>query len=359
MDTYKDQKIFADLIGQSEAIRWLKNFIIKVSPLESNVLVTGPSGSGKELVSNLIHLQSPRVRGPLVRLHCTALPEEIFEAELFGAAKGAIQGFDEDFPGRIELSHRGTIVFDEIGDIPSKVQARLIRFAEQKQIDKIGQMEKVTVDSRIIATTNRNPSDLIEEKKLREDLYHRLNVVSIHIPPLKDRLEDLPLLIEHFLKKIDFKLGKRITRVSNETLALLASYDWPGNVRELINVLERAVIFAEGYTLGETEMRMALQSSISGSRSEIQIVQPAMGPNRKSLKEVVQKVEKDCIVNALLKTNGVQAEAAEILGLSPKNLWKKIQKHSINVERLSNDLGFSFESIGPEDHQKEQFKLNS
>jgi two-component system response regulator AtoC len=328
-----------DLIGESEAIRWLKGFIAKIAPLESNVLITGPSGSGTELVSRMIHAQSKRGSGPFVRLNFGSLPEEFVEAELFGAVKGSVKGLDEEYQGKIESAHRGTVLFDEIVDIPLKVQARLLGFAEHKQIEKIGQKEPIAVDARIIATSNRNLPDLIEERKFREDLYYRLNVVSVHVPPLRDRLEDLPLLLRHFLREISHKLGKNVNRASREAMGVFVSHDWPGNTRELVNVLERAMILSEGDTLDEKEVRMALQSSFGASRSDTQLIQPARlsGDGGIPLKEVVQQVEKDCIVRALLRTNGVQAEAAEILGLNPKNLWKKIQKHSIKIQTLMEE----------------------
>jgi two-component system, NtrC family, response regulator AtoC len=323
------------LIGESEPVQWMKSFIERVAPLESSVLITGPSGSGKEVVAQIIHALSRRSEKPFARISCASITEENFELMLFGAEKDPSRGIEEELPGKIESAHGGTLLFDEIGDMPLKVQGRLLGFAEHKRIERAGKTDPVPVDVRMLATTNRNLPDLILKGRFREDLFYRLNVMSIQVPPLRDRLEDLPGLVHHLMPHINDQLGTRLSSISNAALNVLTSHDWPGNVRELENMLERAAIMSDGFIIQEPEVRMALRETFGAARSKGVDPDQAKIMNGEgiSLKEVVYKLEKRMILQALIKANGKQAEAAEILGLNPKNLWKKIQKHAIKIER--------------------------
>lgn len=322
-------------IGESEPIHWMKGFIEKVAPLESSVLITGPSGVGKNLVAHIIHSLSKRYGEPLIKFNCASVPEETCECMLFGAERDIYKGIEPDIHGKIASANRGTLLLDKIEDMPLNVQRRLVGFLEHREIEQLGSKDPIPIDVRILATTNKNLRDLIHQGRFREDLFYRLNVVFINVPPLCDRLEDLPALVRHLLARINSRLSIHFGNVSNGAFNVLTSHDWPGNFRELENILERAAILSDGDILQEPEVRAALRETFCESRSKM------VDPDQEKLltgegvclKEVIQKVEKKFILEALTKTSGVQAEAAEILGLNPKNLWKKIQKHAIKVDR--------------------------
>ncbi len=319
-----------ELVGQSASIKFLKDLILTAAPLTSNVVITGVTGTGKELVADIIHSQSNRSKGPFVKINCAAIPWSLLESELFGVEKGAFTGAYIQRPGKFELAHNGTILLDEIGDMPLGLQAKLVRVVEQKKAYKLGGIKPVSLNVRIIASTNQDLADKVRKKKFREDLYYRLNVVSIHLPPLRERMEDVPLLAQHFLDKINLEMGICLKKVTDEAMGILLSYDWPGNVRELANTLERAAIFRKGSSIGAPEVRMAFQNiyrqpSLAYNRDRQAVVEK----NSMSLPEYLKSVERNEIIKALYKTKGVQSEAAKILGLSPKNLWKKIQKYSL------------------------------
>lgn len=328
-----------EIIGESIPIKRIKELIEMVAPLESTVLITGESGTGKELVADMIHSQSRRCEGPFVKINCAAIPENLLESELFGFEKGAFTGANIQRQGKFELADNGTILLDEIGEMPLNIQAKLLRIVEQKQIDKLGGNKPVSVDTRIIASTNQDLIEQISRQKFRQDLYYRLNVVSIHLPPLRERIEDVPVLTQHFLDKIGIKMGISL-QITDAALEILISYDWPGNVRELANLLERAGIFRNGKSVIDMpEIRMAFNQftgtlPLSAKDPDAQLF---IDENGISLMETMKQVEKKLIIKALSKSNGVQSEAAKMLGLNPKNLWKKIQKYSIEPRSLINE----------------------
>jgi len=330
----------ARFIGGSESVLWMKRFIEKIAPLEVNVLITGPSGAGKTLVAEIIHSLSARSDKPFVKVDCSSIPEEAFELAVFGSEKDLSNDMDQEALGKIGEARGGTVLFSQIGDMPLKVQRRFLRFSETKEIEKPGTKSTVRADIRILATTNRSMQDLIHKGAFREDLYYRLNVMFIHVPPLRDRTEDLPDLVKHFIGRVDPGSDTHLSGISGEALRLLSSHDWPGNVRELRNVLERAGILCEGGMISEQDVRMALRET----PAEPLPAATAPGQTRStksetvSLRDTLNKIEKDLILDALRKTGGVQVEAAGMLGLKPKNLWKKIQKHSIKLE-LPNESG--------------------
>jgi DNA-binding NtrC family response regulator len=330
------QRELGRFIGESNPVRWMKGFIAKVAPLENSVLITGPSGAGKNLVAEIVHALSRRRAKPLIRFNCALAPEEASACMLFGTERNPAKGIAHDIPGKLQPAHGGTLLLDEIGDLPLNVQGRLLGFLEDKRIQKPGSAEPIPIDVRILATTRQNLPDLIHRGHFREDLFYRLNVMSLQVPPLNGRLADLPALVRHLLAAVNARLLTRLADATQEALDVLAIHDWPGNVRELENALERAAILSDGNTLQESEVRAALREALGKTRPSLVSTERErlMNGQRIYLKEVVQKVEKQMILQALSATNGVQAEAAEILGLNPKNLWKKIQKHAIRLDRL-------------------------
>lgn len=332
-----DRESVSVIIGESEPIRWLRRFIEKVAPLESNILIIGRSGSGKELVANVMHRQSRRASGPLVKISCAVSDEATLDLELFGTYTHGYHGDGSPRAGKFELARGGTVVLDEISDLPLRTQGKLLNIVDKRQIEIPGQTKDIPLDMRIIATTARSLPDLIGEGMFREDLYHRLNVIQIHVPALKDRIEDLPLLSSYLLKKINMKIGTHFVDISKEGLQTLMSYEWAGNVRELENVLERAALLGGGRILTEIDLQSAIRGSPC-SATEVHDQRDLIIVENNPLKQTLKKVERDMIVRALVRANGVQAEAAKVLGLGSKNLWKKIQKHSIDVRSLNEGV---------------------
>ncbi len=312
------------IIGGSECMKQVKALVRRIAPLETTVLITGESGTGKELVAEVLHLLSRRAGGPFVMLNCAAIPDTLLESELFGFERGAFTGAVSAKPGKFELANSGTIFLDEIGDMPANLQAKLLRTLERREVDRLGGRMPIPVNVRIIAATNQDLPELITKKAFREDLYYRLNVASIHVPPLRDRPEDLPLLAAHFLRGLNIRLGIHLTGISKDAMEVLLNRDWPGNVRELLNILERAAIVSAGGILTADAVKIASRrflNALADEEDETECI---------SLMETLYELEKRLIVSALEKSGGVQAKAAKILGLSPKNLWKKMRKHSLN-----------------------------
>lgn len=330
-------KLLARFVGKSESVLWMKRFIEKVAPLEVSVLITGPSGAGKTLVAEIIHSLSSRSGNHFVKVNCSSIPEETFELTLLGGEKDLSRGMEHAVTGKIEEAKGGTLLFSHIGDMPLKMQGRLLSFSETKELEKPGAKASIYTDVRILATTNKNLQDLIHKGAFREDLYYRLNVMFIHVPPLRDRLEDLPDLVRHFIGCINPMLGTRISSVSTGALSVLSSHDWPGNARELINVLERAALLSDGHLISEQDVRMGLRETFAGLRPGTAEPEQAgiLKGEGACLKDALNDMEKNLIIEALHKTSGIQVEAAGMLGLTPKNLWKKIQKHSIKLDRSS------------------------
>jgi two-component system response regulator AtoC len=321
-------------IGRSDAIVGVMKAVERIAPTETTVLITGESGTGKELIADLIHYRSRRVAGPYVQVNCAAIPEGLLESELFGYEKGAFTGATSAKPGMFEWAQHGTILLDEVGDMPLSTQVKILRVVEQKQVERLGARSSTPVDIRIVAATNQELPELIRERKFREDLYFRLNVASIRIPPLRERKEDIPLLVQHFLHEVNRELGTRLRGVSPQALEKLLAHPWPGNVRELVNVLKRAALMSRGDLLDSTDMDHSLQGGPPTP------VLRGYGQSL-SLWETVQQVEKSLILDALHRSNGQQSEAAKLLGVGAKNLWKKIRKHGIEVGDLMADRGES------------------
>ena len=321
----KKDREFEDIVGQSEGIKNVLELVTKVAPLDSTVLITGESGTGKELIANAIHRRSRRCGGAFIKVNCAAIPEGLFESALFGHEKGAFTGAHTQRLGKFELAHRGTIFLDEVGDMSPSTQAKVLRVLEQKELERLGGDKTLKVDVRVIAATNQDLSQALKEKRFREDLYYRLNVFPIQLPPLRERKEDIPILIDNFLADANLRLGTSITGVSRDALEPLLRYHWPGNIRELKNIMERAATMAEG----EFITSKVITLSFAGPKSGLALPElPA------SLGETIEEVERQLIIGALQKTGGIQVEAAKLLGITEKNLWKKIKKHGIDVKEL-------------------------
>lgn len=321
------------IVGQSAVMRAVVDMVRRVAPLDSTVLITGESGSGKEVVTDAIHALSKRSEAPCIKVNCAAIPENLLESELFGHEKGAFTGAVVQKKGKFELAQHGTIMLDEIGDMPLFLQPKLLRAVEQKQIERVGGSKPIDIDIRIIAATNQDLETLVAQKQFRADLFYRLGVATIHLPPLRERKEDLPLLTEHFLARINPRVGVNLRGVSREGMRLLFDSDWPGNVRQLANTLERAAILSSGDVLTATDIARALGGS---ERPGVEVSAAAgaspgavLPDDAGNLRDILQDMERNMIVAALKKSGGIQKDAARLLGVSPKNLWNKIQKHRI------------------------------
>lgn len=329
------------VVGQSAVMREVVDIVRRVAPLDSTVLITGESGSGKEVIADAIHALSRRASAPFIKVNCAAIPENLLESELFGHEKGAFTGAVAQKKGKFELAQNGTIMLDEIGDMPLFLQPKLLRAVEQKQIERVGGSRPIDIDIRIIAATNQDLESLVAQKQFRADLFYRLGVATIHLPPLRSRKEDLPLLAAHFLERINPRVGVNLRGVSREGMRLLFEYDWPGNVRQLANTLERAAILSSGDVLTASDVSRALHGremppASGGGEAEADTGTPE---GAGSLRGTLTDMERNMILEALKKTGGVQKDAAQILGISPKNLWNKIQKHGIAVAEYLPEAG--------------------
>ena len=316
------------IVGQSPSMRAVVDMVRRVAPLDSTVLITGESGCGKEVVADAIQALSKRADMPFIKVNCAAIPENLLESELFGHEKGAFTGAAAQKKGKFELANKGTIMLDEIGDMPLFLQPKLLRAVEQKQIERVGGVKPIDIDIRIIAATNQDLQTMAAAKTFRADLYYRLSVAAIPLPPLRERKDDLPLLVGHFLERIGPRVGVNLRGVSREGMQLLFAYDWPGNVRQLANLLERAAIMSSGEVLTAQEISRALDAPVRQQPAEAGACLPETVAG--NLRDTLQDMERNMILAALQKAGGVQKDAARSLGVSPKNLWNKIQKHRID-----------------------------
>ena len=310
------------IIGESGPMLEVLSLVRRVAPSEATVLIRGESGTGKELIAKAIHFGSPRARGPLVKVNCAALPEALLESELFGHEKGAFTGALTSRQGRFELANGGTIFLDEIGDLPLHLQAKLLRVLQEREYEKVGSSRSVKVNVRILAASHRPLEALIKAGQLREDLYYRLNVVTILIPPLRERRTDLVLLIEHFLRRFAEKNGKTIRGLTPEAREILLRYDYPGNVRELENIVERAVVLTRDDVIGSGDLPLTVQ--------EPEIADG--GDRETNLTVAVEALERRMIRDALAQSDGVQTRAADLLGLGERGLRYKLIKYGFREE---------------------------
>jgi Nif-specific regulatory protein len=309
----------SEIIGTSGAMRQVYEMILQVAPSDATVLITGESGTGKELAAAELHRLSKRASSPLIKTNCAALPESIIESELFGHEKGAFTGAMSQRIGRFEMANQGTIFLDEIGDIPQQIQVKLLRVLQERELERVGGSKTVKVDVRVIAATNRNLEEEVRSGRFRKDLYYRLNVVPIHLPPLRERKSDIVLLADYFTEKYAGKNSKPIKRISTPAIDLLTSYSWPGNIRELENCIERAVILSTDEVIHSYNLPPSLQSAVSTNT----------GPTS-TLEAALSRLEKELIVEALKISNGNMAAAARRLGITERQMGLRIRHYGIN-----------------------------
>jgi two-component system, NtrC family, response regulator HydG len=316
-----DRFDFGNIIGTSPPMRQLFETLAQVAPSEATVLITGESGTGKELIANAIHQNSPRHNRPMIKVNCAALPETLLESELFGHEKGAYTGATSRSRGRFQLAHRSTLFLDEISEMTPATQAKILRALQEGEIEPVGGETTLVIDTRIIAATNKNLEQEVKEGRFRDDLYYRLNVVRIEIPPLRIRVEDIPLLAESFLKQYVEKNRKLIKGFTPRALDIIMRHDWPGNVRELENLVERAVIMARGELITPEEFPSALTENASGA-----VDLPSDRGSGRTLKEA----EKEIILRTLGDAGGNRTHTAKILGISRRTLQLKLKEYGIN-----------------------------
>jgi two-component system response regulator AtoC len=311
------------IVGNSPVMQEVYKTVGKVAKSDATVLISGESGTGKELVAEAIHYNSGRRSGPLVKVSCAALPETLLEAELFGHEKGSFTGALAMRKGRFELADKGTVFLDEIGEITPNVQTKLLRVLQEHIIERVGSSIAIKVDIRVICATNQDLSKAVESNKFREDLFYRLNVISIHMPPLRDRKEDVPLLVEHFLAKHRYSATAQPAAISEEALNRLVAYDWPGNVRELENVIQRAVVLSRGQIITSRELPF-------GDDGEEEPEDAGeISAERSFFKKAVAQFERDMIMKALRDAGGNRSKAAEMLGIYRRLLYAKIKEFKL------------------------------
>jgi Nif-specific regulatory protein len=333
------------LIGHSPVLEQVFAVIEKVADTPSTVLISGESGTGKELIARALHKNSSRKGGPFIKINCAAIPKTLMESELFGYEKGAFTGAVGSKPGRFELADAGTLFLDEIGEIPVEMQVKLLRVLQESEFERVGGIKTIKVDVRLVTATNRDLQKEVAGGAFREDLFYRLNVVPIHLPPLRERREDIPLLVEHFIARFNERLKKQIDGVDQEGLARLMAHPWPGNIRELENVLERTILFCEGPTIHAAELPPEMQSvpvAVPPAAASVPNVTPPLGTampsppteaRASSLKELVrqetERVERELIVRALEETGGNVTQAARKLKISRKSLQNKMKEFGL------------------------------
>jgi two-component system response regulator PilR (NtrC family) len=318
---------FENIIGQSPKMLELYDLLEKVAPTKTNILVTGESGTGKELVAKAIHYNSPRKDKPFVTLNCGAIPETLIESELFGHMKGAFTDAVATKKGLFEVADEGTIFLDEISELPLLMQVKLLRVLQDREFKRVGGTEDIRVDVRIISATNKDLEQAVKEKRFREDLFYRLNVIQIRLPSLRERKEDISLLGRHFLKKYSEELNKNIARLSPEALRVLLNYDYPGNVRELQNIIERAVALESGEELSAQNLSSYLEEQIPLKKGAIDLDIPSEGID---LEKVVEEIERALLVKALDKSRGIKKKAAELLHINFRSMRYRLEKYGLN-----------------------------
>ncbi|MDT8317057.1 MAG: sigma-54 dependent transcriptional regulator [bacterium] len=320
---------FENLIFESEPMRQVADLMEQVAAVKTTVLIEGESGTGKEVVARTIHENSSRSDKPFIAVNCGALTETLLESELFGHEKGAFTGATAQKKGRFEMADGGTLFLDEIATTSPALQIRLLRVLQEQTFERVGGTKTIKVDVRVIAASNRNLKELIEKGDFREDLYYRLNVFTINLPPIRDRRKDILLLSRHYMNLYAAEIGKGVEDISPEAMANLENYGWPGNVRELRNAMERAVVVCQGNKLESADLPLELRGGGSGEACNMGSAVPDLDFSR-PLPEMMDEMEKEIIAEALKRSGGVSAKAARLLGVSPTNLQYKIGKYGLN-----------------------------
>jgi len=316
----KERHRIEGIIGESGQMLEVISLVQRIAPSEATVLIRGESGTGKELIAKAIHYASRRVARPLVRVNCAALPENLLQSELFGHEKGAFTGAVAARKGRFELADGGTLFLDEIGDLPLHLQAKLLRVLQEREFERVGSSQTVKVNVRVLSATNRALETMIKSGQFREELYYRLNVVTLLLPPLRERRQDLPALMEHFLKHFAAKNSKTIRGFSQEARQALLRYDYPGNVREIENLIERAVVLTRDDVVGRGDLPLTLEETEERTEQETQLTAALEGLERRMIKD------------ALARTGGIQTRAAEFLGITERALRYKLKKYGLQGE---------------------------
>ena len=316
------------LVGSSKPMQEVMHQVEMAAPSTASVLITGDTGTGKEVVARSIHMLSPRAAHPFVAINCSAIPESLMESEIFGHEKGAFTGAAERRVGCFELADGGTLLLDEIGEMPAPTQAKLLRVLEDRKVRRLGSKVETPVDVRVIAATNKNAEHAVADGHLRQDLYFRLNVFQIHLPPLRDHKEDLPLLVEHLLDELSEKHGKKVSGVGAEVMDLFKSHPWPGNVRELRNVLERAAIATDRAIIGRQHLPSDFGRAPAAAGSGLENLRFPIGTT-------VSDAERELILQTLAATNQNKTRAAELLGISLKTLHNKLKEYEVERKNAS------------------------
>jgi transcriptional regulator with PAS, ATPase and Fis domain len=323
------------MIGESPSLGNIKAYLRKVASTDSNVLITGETGTGKEVTAELIHRHSGRRQKPLVCLNCAALPDSLLESELFGYQRGAFTGAEASNPGKLQQAEGGTVFFDEVGDMSPYAQAKVLRLLESKQVQRLGASQSVCLDIRVIAATNQDLEAAMAQGKFRQDLYFRLNVARIHLPPLRERRGDIPLLLQHYLREFNRRLGRRVEGFSEGALQQLLSYEWPGNIRELKNLLEATFVNLEADGPRARSQRICLEDLPEPFRSRF-TDRPADGGG-----------ERDRLLTALLSTQWNKSQAAQKLHWSRMTLYRKLAKYDLLTRPETTEEGVTLVSGGP------------
>jgi len=316
---------FGNLIGKSKSMQQVYDLISKVANSKANVLVTGESGTGKELVARALHYNSDRRESPFVPINCGAIPENLLESELFGHEKGSFTGAIQQKSGLFEVANGGTLFLDEIGELPAMMQVKLLRVLQEKEVRRVGGTKNIVVDVRLVAATNKDLEEEVSQGTFREDLFYRLNVIRLALPPLRERRDDIPVLIEHFYQKITGKSG---LKVGDQALRRLLDYNWPGNIRELENVIERCIVLGQGDELGEDCLPANLKAEPLSSEGQVMQI-PDSGLD---IDAYLGGIEKDILLKALDKTGGVRKKAAELLGISFRSIRYRLAKFGIEPD---------------------------
>ncbi|MGB9599723.1 MAG: sigma-54-dependent transcriptional regulator [Myxococcota bacterium] len=334
----KSHFLFEDFIGSSKKIKEIVSIVEKVAQTDSSVLITGESGTGKEMVARYIHELSPRKNGPFIKVNCGALSETLLESEIFGHERGAFTGAIRQKLGRFELADGGTIFLDEIGEISLATQVKLLRVLQEKEFERVGGEKTIKVDARVIAATNKDLKVEVKEGRFREDLYYRLYIVPILIPPLRERKEDIPELVEYFIKKHRDRTRSNIKGITREALKLLMQYHWPGNIRELENVIEQTLVLSEGEMICVNDLPYYIKNSICQQMNEIETIISRYSEGM-SLDDFMAEIEKKIILQTLSITNFNITETANLLKIKPSILQNKMSKHNIKIPNKSSDSG--------------------
>jgi DNA-binding NtrC family response regulator len=310
------------MVGASSGLKNIMTMVQKAAPTDSTIMIYGETGTGKELIARTIHEQSSRKNGPFVAIHCAALTKTILESELFGHEKGAFTGADQQRKGRFEVADGGTVFLDEIGEISADVQVKLLRVLQEKQVQRVGGNQTLSIDVRIVTATNKNLSQMVKDGNFREDLYYRLNVIPVTVPALRDRMQDVPVLADFFLQKFNKQLGKNLS-FSKSAMDHLCKYDWPGNVRELQNILERTVILSSGPEIEPEDLKLNVDEALSIEK--VNVVAGSVG----SVRHEIQKKEVEKLTEALKQANGNLSEAARALGIARSTLFDRLKKYKL------------------------------